>query len=679
MISKYIRNKIAETIVVSLFFSIGIIGWRLSYVDNIMCYAAEKSPDISENFEGNSNISIPRGDVSISLVNDCNEGSWAISVSNRIKNWNGVQFSAEEFRGNTIKASAYVKSSSTSTRLSIQYDIYGSTNYSTINSINSNADQYLKAEGTFKIPENADNIFVYIEADGVDDIFVDDVSIQCVGEYIKPGEITMPEYQDTSKYPSLKDMYNSQFKIGSAISKEEIKVPEKANLISEQFNSITMGNEFKPDSILDYNKSISDLNKYNENPAVNFENVVDIMEFAKSNNMEVRGHTLIWHSQTPTWLFYENYDLNGELASRELMLKRMENYIKSVMDWTNNNYPGIIYAWDVVNEAIDDNTNELRDSYWYKTIGADYVERAFEFSRKYAPKGTELFYNDYNEYNPQKREGIIKLLKPIAEAGNLDGMGMQSHISTSVYIPLYIESLEKYYTDLNVKIHITELDIEMPKCDFKEYEQAVYYNKLFKALINEVKLGIPLESVTIWGVTDDLSWKASNEPLLFNSNLSYKEAFTGVVDAINGDELEKPEGMTENLSSINENFEQSLLYPRGNASLTIVNDEKYSGENSLKVSNRSESWNGAMFDISRFRGKNIKYSAYVKSNSESVKLSANIGGIWPTLQEVSTKGGEWTRIEGIYNVPDDLGAVELYFETDDIEDFYIDDLEVSVI
>lgn len=178
-----------------------------------------------------------------------------------------------------------------------------------------------------------------------------------------------------------------------------------------------------------------------ECPALRFDRFKSELDFARDNGMTVRGHTLVWHSQTPNWIFYKDYKVGGELADRELMLKRMENYIKSVMEWTNENYPGLISAWDVVNEAAADDGG-MRESLWYETIGDDYIAKAFEFARKYAPEGTKLFYNDYNSYMAGKQKDILAFLKPIAEAGNIDGMGMQTHINTGTSPALYMIALK---------------------------------------------------------------------------------------------------------------------------------------------------------------------------------------------------------------------------------------------
>lgn len=215
----------------------------------------------------------------------------------------------------------------------------------------------------------------------------------------------------TSGLPSLKDLYADDFYVGTAVSPYQLGDIDCMLLIKEQFNSMTCENEMKPDSILDKQTTLSDIDKYREAPAVHFDSCRSQLEFAEENGLKVRGHTLVWYSQTPEWLFYKDYDTNGELADRELMLKRMENYIKAVFEWADTEHPGLFYAWDVVNEAAADQGQAKRDCLWLQTIGDDYIEKAFEFARKYQPEGVKLYYNDYNAFQMNKQLEIIDFLK----------------------------------------------------------------------------------------------------------------------------------------------------------------------------------------------------------------------------------------------------------------------------
>ena len=499
-------------------------------------------PTLLESFEGKENCALERGEVSLEVVEET-DGTHALHVSNRTESWNGVNFAATEFRGNKISAWAMVKCASKGIHVTLQYDMGGTTSYSWIGSLAGGTD-YVSVGGAIVIPAEATNVFVYVEADTLDDIYVDEMKVNVVGQFTPYLEDTELKYADFSGYESLKDLYADKFMIGCAIPATFVgsEQQEFIQLVTKEFNAITFENEFKPDGILDYATSKGDLEKYNEAPAVKFDNVVDTLDYCRDNGIKVRGHVLTWHSQTPEWLFYEDYDTTKNYASRELMLKRMENYIKSVLTWCEENYPGVFYAWDVVNEAIDDNTDKLRaDVPWTKSVGEDWVQYAFEYARKYAGEGVKLFYNDYNAYKSGKCNGIIDLLKPVAAAGNIDGVGMQGHIDAKVGCSIFVDCAKKYADELGVVINVTELDIEMASGDNGEASQGKYYNKFFRALIDAKNEGLPLEAVTVWGICDNLSWKAGTKPLLFNGDLSKKLAFDGVVCAANGTELEIPE------------------------------------------------------------------------------------------------------------------------------------------
>lgn len=487
-------------------------------------------PEIREDFSGNETAARNRGSAAVQLIDDTAAfDGRAMFISGRQEAWNGAEYPAELFRGNDIEVSGSFRSSNPSVRASVQYTVMGNTCYNGVFSVDTNNSTYSSGSGIFTIPPSAENILVYIESDNLEDIYVDDFSVKIKGEYTylaKPAELG---FADTSDYPSLKDTYSEYFRIGAAISPALLEKPEYTELIKAQFNSVTMENNMKPEAIFDHQKTISDPEKYMECPALRFDRFKAELDFARDNGMTVRGHTLVWHSQTPNWIFYKDYKVGGELADRELMLKRMENYIKSVMEWTTENYPGLISAWDVVNEAAADNGG-MRKSLWYETIGDDYISKAFEFARKYAPEDAKLFYNDYNSYMTGKQKDILEFLKPIAEAGNIDGMGMQTHINTGINPTMYMIALKKYQEELGVEIHITELDVGTQKNGDWEKVQGDYYRDFMQRLVELRKEGVPITSVTLWGVTDALSWRAAEFPLLFNADLSKKPAFDGMIE-----------------------------------------------------------------------------------------------------------------------------------------------------
>ena len=537
-------------------------------------------------------------------------------LSERATSNSGIAIPCPDYRGNTVSATAKVSSANSFVRLSLRYEIYGNTSYVTIAEGETTESSVATISGNIEIPDNAENALVYIEAGDVRDITVSSFELAIVGDLNNLTGVPIESLADPSATASLSAAYKDYFKFGvaSPASVMTNTNEEFRTLLKTQFNSVTPENELKPENVLDAATTLADPAKYNECPALNFDAAKPILDFCKDNGIPMRGHTLIWYSQTPSWLFYENYDVNGELASRELMLTRMENYIAAVMTWCEENYPGVIYAWDVVNEAIADDGG-MRDCYWLETIGEDYVEKAFEFARKHAPEGVQLFYNDYNEYQDSKQADIIEMLKPVAEAGNIDGMGMQSHISSGLDPDYYLGAMQEYVDELGVIIHITELDVTAPNSQNPMYDQGVYMKKLFTAIIEAKDAGMPIECVTVWGLTDDMSWKSANSPLLFYGNLDPKPAYEGVMCAINGGEVTKPADYVEpksDLSPIEEDYENKEYIggPRYSAVQTIVGDA-FEGEYCLMNSEGYASYDGYAIDISNYIGSPIQLSLSV--------------------------------------------------------------------
>jgi len=337
---------------------------------------------------------------------------------------------------------------------------------------------------------------------------------------------------------SLKDAFAPYFKMGVAVATPDITVPANKALICKEFNSITCENNMKPMFILDGEEILAHPDKYDLEPAVTFEKCRAFLDFAKENNIPMRGHTLGWHNQTPKWFFYENYDVNKSLASRETMIARLQNYIKAVFEFINSNYPNLIYAWDVFNEIVDE--GDFRKSLWLETIGEDFFIFAFEAARKYSSPGTQLFYNDYETALDWKRDFIYdRVLTPLLEKGLVDGMGMQSHlVMDHPDFADYKYALEKYGST-GLVIHLTELDIHNNDCSESSMKAlSDRYADLFKILLEAKKTGkANIECVTFWNLLDEESWltgfrKETSYPLLFHKNCEPKDAYYAVLKTV---------------------------------------------------------------------------------------------------------------------------------------------------
>ena len=185
-----------------------------------------------------------------------------------------------------------------------------------------------------------------------------------------------------------------------------------------------------------------------------------LYSFAEANHIGVRHHTFVWFDQTPSWFFTEDY-AGGQLVSRNVMLDRMENFIKVTLETINDRWPGLVYAIDVANEAIENGGTRTNNNNWYKTVGKDFVARAFEFAYEYKDEDQELYYNDFSfDYNYSHCQYAINtLLKEPIENGWIDGVGIQGHIDADQNMENVMNDA-KLIKQAGLKCQITELDIE---------------------------------------------------------------------------------------------------------------------------------------------------------------------------------------------------------------------------
>lgn len=334
----------------------------------------------------------------------------------------------------------------------------------------------------------------------------------------------------------LKQVYRPYFLTGAAIPCQAFEKPLALRMIEQQFNSITCENDMKPEALLDEaaNKSAPDV--YNRAPALHFDGIRKYLDFAIKQGIRMRGHTLVWHNQTPRWFFTQDYSdaPDAPLADRETMLARLESYIRDVMQFTQENYPGVIYAWDVVNEAVD--SSQLRTSLWTETVGEDFFVHAFHFARRYAAPGISLFYNDYDEYIPEKREAICRLiLQPLLAEGLIDGMGMQSHLQMDLPSAEDYRAAVRRYGMLGLQVQVTELDVFSPDVSVEsDGRLAERYREIFSILVEEKKnRNANITGVTFWGLQDEESWligfrRQACRPLLFENGYRPKAAYQAV-------------------------------------------------------------------------------------------------------------------------------------------------------
>lgn len=331
--------------------------------------------------------------------------------------------------------------------------------------------------------------------------------------------------------PTLKDAFKDSFMVGVAINQRQSddRDTNGVALVKAQFNSISPENIMKWESI--HPRPGPD--GYNFGPADRY------VEFGEKNGLHIVGHCLIWHGQTPSWVFQSD---GTNAITREILLQRMRDHIHTVV----GRYKGRIKTWDVVNEALNEN-GSLRRSQWYRIIGEDYIAKAFEYAHEADP-AAELRYNDYSIENAPKREGVIALVKKLqAQQVPISGLGSQTHANLTWPSADLLDKALTAFGELGLPISITELDIDASQggqrnqsADIAQNAQASgggvvsaadqkladQYASLFRIFLKHRK---DIKLVTFWGVTDRDSWRRNGNPLLFNGNWQPKPAFKAVI------------------------------------------------------------------------------------------------------------------------------------------------------
>jgi endo-1,4-beta-xylanase len=342
---------------------------------------------------------------------------------------------------------------------------------------------------------------------------------------------TSQHQADTDSTKGLKDYYGDYFPMGVAVSPWALKNAE-ASLVLQHFNSLTPENAMKMGPI---------------HPKENdyyWKDADSIVVFAQRNNLRLRGHALVWHNQTPDWLFV---DAAGNAVSKEVLLQRLKAHITAVV----SRYKGKIYAWDVVNEAISDKRDEyLRPSKFLEIIGEEYIAKAFQWAHEADP-AAQLFYNDYNEISPVKREKIFRLVKGLKDAGvPIHGIGLQAHWAVNEPSHGQLDSTLKRFSELGLPMQVTELDISVYSKEHdarerkpedanaaftpeREQQQLEKYRMSFD-LFRKYKKNI--SGVTFWNISERYSWLDNfpvkgrkDYPLLFDKELKPKKAYWEVI------------------------------------------------------------------------------------------------------------------------------------------------------
>jgi endo-1,4-beta-xylanase len=341
---------------------------------------------------------------------------------------------------------------------------------------------------------------------------------------------------------TLKDTFKEHFLVGTALNESQFSEHNatQAALVAHQFNSIT------PENVMKWEHIHPQSGSFNFAPADRY------VEFGVRHGMFIIGHTLVWHSQTPRWVFEND---RGEPVDRETLLSRMSNHIHTVV----GRYKGRVKGWDVVNEALNED-GSLRQSPWLQIIGEDYLAKAFEFAHAADPDA-ELYYNDYSLENPAKGSGAIRLITKLKAAGApVSGLGTQMHVRLDWPTAQEVDNTLTEFGRLGIKIMVTELDVDVLPSNSSDLNAEVSRHEVEGARLNPYTNGLPskmelalsrryeelfrvyrkhsatLERVTFWGVTDGNSWLnnwpvrgRTSYPLLFDRQARPKPAFDAVI------------------------------------------------------------------------------------------------------------------------------------------------------
>lgn len=347
----------------------------------------------------------------------------------------------------------------------------------------------------------------------------------------------------------LKEVYSDRLTLGMCLNPATIS-SRYEKYVTDNFSSVTCENEMKAESVLDKKLCQQGVAENQAYVALDFSSCQDIVKYCIKNNLRMRYHTLVWHSQTPDWFFYEDYNTDKKLVDREIMKQRMENYINQVISYFDTNYPGLIYAVDVVNEAFNgEGTYKVKetDNKWYEVLGSDYVYYAFYYARKALDNsetmsGVSLVYNDYNMFYKEKTvaEGLDSIFRDNGANVHdyVDAIGFQGHIDIKVNVSEYTKVM-KAYSDLGYEVQVTELDVGIPKIQTgkepskEQYIlQGEYIRTLMKSIMDLKAEGCNISAVTLWGINDANSWRSNVDGynaygLLWTKDMSPKPALRG--------------------------------------------------------------------------------------------------------------------------------------------------------
>ena len=480
--------------------------------------------------------------------------NYCLKVSNRVKNWAGPQIKVThnvvDYATYTVEA--YVKHTAGGNRdINCMWeatDFSDNHSYTTIKTLKVPTGNWQKIEATVVAPGDVKEVYIYFEMQNYpNDFWVDNISI--TEKHLDLEQVLAVD--------SLKEAYQSRFPVGCSVYSYHLKNPEIVSFVKHHYNTVTFGDELKPEVLLDEERTRA---AEDGMPVIRTDIIDKCLSLAKENELKVRFHTLVWYSQTPDWYFCENYKAEYDgtgtakknitnLVDKETMLKRMECYVTQIISYTETKYPGTVYAYDVVNEVINSSL-KLRtgEESLYGAIfpneDTTYITNAFRYAkaaRDAAKSEAKLFYNDYvGLASSGQRKAVVNYLADAKAEGTIDGLGMQSHqTNLSVSDGDNIKNSLNYFRDNGYEVQITEIDFNNK--DNSESGNATLanaYTKFMQIIFDRMdKDSVKITNFTFWNLTDLDTWLNSfygdgntYYPSLFDENYMPKAAFTALIN-----------------------------------------------------------------------------------------------------------------------------------------------------
>ena len=528
---------------------------------------------------GNASYERTDGVWKVTFNNQYDQVKWRLPETIDMSTVKSVTFNVKDQKG-SVSLKVYKREQTEADGANTQYGLTGKEEYS----ISPTGEGDMEAVGLMTTDDTGSGSAISLVS----------VTVETDTTPQAPPEIEQ-DIEDWKDSVTSNDALGKDAIAGTGIMLSEITDDTLMKLVEKHFNAVTFGNELKPDALFNYQleksvktKTVQFDGQDLEVPVVN--DAGDSLDFSRADAMvdkilewnaahpdrkiRIRGHVLVWHSQTQEWFFHENYDISKPYVDKETMNRRLEWYISSVFDHyfgeaANGKYDGLFYGWDVVNEAVIGNTyrtdtvspaeslDEIRhgnnSSWWHVYKSNEFIINAFKYANKYAPSDVELYYNDFGETDNIKSEGIIKLISDVksAKGTRLDAFGMQAHYSVDSFSAAQFKTVAKKYAEAAGKVQLTELDFQASAAyksgaasKESEYTKMAYCHKqLFDAAKDLKKNGTNVAGITVWGVIEPNSWLHSQSnvgggadgsrqcPLLFDGKYKAKPAYWAYVDA----------------------------------------------------------------------------------------------------------------------------------------------------